>query len=71
MSKFNSIGAGSAAKCDATVFAPFAHGHDYSDMWYFPSYGPNSKNSIAENRNPLCCMYDGKFKIVKYLPGVN
>lgn len=71
LSKFNSIGVGSASKCDAITFAPFAHGHDYSDMWYFSSYGPNSKNSIAANRNPLCCMYDGKFKIVKHLPGLN
>lgn len=71
MNKFNSIGTGSASRCDATEFAPFAHAHDYSDIWYFPSYGPDSQNSDAANRNPLCCTYDGKFKIVKYLPGLN
>ena len=69
--KFQTIGLGSAAMCNGIEFAPFAHGHDYSDIWYFSSYGPNSYNSDPSNRNPLCCVYDGKFTIVKYEPGVN
>lgn len=71
ISKFNTIDVKSAAFCDASLFAPFAHGHDYTDFWYFPSYGPDSFNSNPDNVNPLCCVYDGKFTIVKYLPGVN
>ena len=51
-------------------FARFAHGHDYSDMWFFPSYGPASHNPSKDDCDPSklsCC---GTFNVVKYFPGV-
>ena len=67
---FNSKYVKSAGQCNESQFAPFAHGHDYSDVWYFPSYGPASKNSNPENRSSLCCICNGTLDVVKYGPGV-
>lgn len=36
------LGLGTAASCDSMDFAKFAHGHEYSDFWFFPTYGPSS-----------------------------
>jgi len=35
---------GSMAFKDSSEYSPFAHGHNYSDIWFFPSYGPQSNN---------------------------
>ena len=69
LEKFKTIDLKSAAFCDAGQFAQFAHGHDYSDFYYFSSYGPNSFNDVLSCRNPSNCIYDGTFNVVKYLPG--
>ena len=69
--KINTLGIGSAAYCNAIQFAPFAHGHDYSDIWYFPSYGPQSHNVDPVNRSSLCCINNGEFNIVTYKPGID
>ena len=53
----------SSASCESTQFAPFAHGHDYTDFWFFPSY-PTS--SSIDSRQISCC---GHFNVTKYLPG--
>lgn len=71
LNRFNQIGIGSAARCNASQFAPFAHGHDYTDLWYFPSYGPSSFNVEEKNKSKLCCVCDGYFSIMKYGPGVD
>lgn len=71
LNNFNVVSVKSAASCDIAQFAPFAHGHDYSDFWYFSSYGPDSFNRDSNNRSALCCIYNGKFNVVKYLPGIN
>lgn len=47
----------STISCEMMQFAPFAHGHNYTDMWFFPSY-------TSANGN-----YCGSFNIVKHLPG--
>lgn len=60
------IGLSSAAFCDASQFAKFAHGHNYTDFWFFPSYGPDSKNTGYPEES---CTYCGKFTVRKYIPG--
>lgn len=65
-SKFKDIGVKSAAYCNAAQFSPFAHGHDYSDIWYFPSYGPDSQNIDKDNGTQI-----GKFNVITYGPGID
>ena len=60
---------GTMASEDKEKYAKFAHGHDYTDFWFFPSYGPDSKN--AEYKDPAKCQIFGRFDIVKYLPNVD
>ena len=50
---------GTAAFCEASQFAKFAHGHDYSDFDFFSSYDPRSEDVEKI----------GDFKIMKYTPG--
>lgn len=69
LEKFKTIDLKSASFCDTAQFAPFAHGHDYTDLYYFSSYGPNSFNDVLSCRDARNCIYDGKFNITKYLPG--
>lgn len=61
------MGLSSMAFHDIEEFAPFAHKHDYTDMWFFPSYGPGSGN--AAYIDPLCCTYCGKFNVTRHYPG--
>lgn len=58
-------GVKSAAQCAEDEFSKFAHAHDYSDFYYYPSYGPESK--VDANKQNCKCF--GKFNIMKYLPG--
>ena len=70
---FNNLSAildlGSIAYEDREKYAKFAHGHDYTDFWFFSSYGPNSKND--EYKDPAKCQTYGRFDIVKYLPSID
>ena len=50
-----------ANSCNAMQFAPFAHGHNYSDVWFFPSY-TSSDDDVS---------YCGSFNIAKYFSGEN
>lgn len=70
------LGLCTAASCDSMDFAKFAHGHEYSDFWFFPTYGPSSQNPIDYYRDPnkqdpdgKHIIKDGDFKVTKYLPG--
>lgn len=61
---------------DKKDYSPFAHGHDYTDFWYFPSYGPQSNNvyvdsmgQVIDYRLPISCQTYGRFDITKYFPG--
>lgn len=63
------VGLNSMAYEEADDYAKFAHGHDYSDFYYFPSYGPQSNNN--KYKNPLSCQVLGRFDVVKYLPNAN
>lgn len=54
---------------ESTEFAKFAHGHDYSDFWFFPAYGPDSKNPTYPTLDN--CQKVGEFKVTRYLPGKN
>lgn len=74
--EFNRIGIGTAASCDSMQFAKFAHGHDYTDFWFFPTYGPSSQNPIDYYKHPEKSdpdgnhiVHDGNFVITKYGPG--
>ena len=58
---------GSMAYCDKDDFAKLAHGHDYSDIRFFPSYGPNSNNPTYKNE--ICCDVYGTASISSYLAG--
>ena len=57
---------GSIASCDQSEYAKFAHYHDYTDLWFFPSYGPNAAKSVEPIES---CYMTGKFNITKYYPG--
>lgn len=48
----------SAAFKSADDFAKFAHGHDYTDFFFFASYGSGDESSRI-----------GTFSVKKYLPG--
>ena len=62
------LSVGSAALCNNSDFALFAHWHDYTDLSFFPSYGMNSPDPVL----PVTSSYTiGKFEIIKNLPGYN
>lgn len=54
-------------------YAKFAHGHNYSDFWFFPSFGPQSKNKSidVDYTNPASCDLYGVFNVTKYGPGID
>lgn len=55
---------GTMASQDKENFSYFAHGHDYSDVRFFPSYGKDSENpNYPDNSN---CVKIGEFKTVVY-----
>lgn len=60
---------GDMAYQDSGNYAYAAHGHDYSDFWFYPSYGPQSDNIMCKAAES--CVAFGRFDIVKYLPGTN
>lgn len=59
---------GSAASCDGSEFAPFAHTHDYTDLSFFPSYGKDSPEPVLPSTDSYTIGY---FDTIKYLPGYN
>lgn len=56
------LGLGTISSHEADEFAKFAHGHSYTDFWYYSSYGPSTDNEQS-------CYYAGKFEVSKYGPG--
>ena len=58
---------GTMSQHDLEEYSKFAHGHDYTDFYFFPSYGPQSNNS--EYKDASKCQVYGRFDITKYLPG--
>lgn len=70
---FNNIDAvmnlGSIVHHDTEEYSKFAHGHDYTDFWFFPSYGPQSNND--EYKSLAKCQHYGTFNIRRFWPGVN
>lgn len=58
------LGLGTISSYDAGEFTKFAHGHSYTDFWYYSSYGPGTEN-------PESCYYAGKFEVNKYGPGID
>ena len=57
---------GSAASCDGSEFAAFAHTHDYTDLSFFPSYGKDSPEPVLPSSDTYTI---GHFDTVKYFPG--
>ena len=60
---------GTMSQHDLEEYSKFAHGHDYTDFYFFPSYGPQSNN--AKYKDESTCIKCGTFSIVKHLPGSN
>ena len=56
----------SMAYKDKNDYAPAAHGHNFTDFWFYPSYGPDSNNE--QYKDPASCNVYGRFDIVKYGP---
>lgn len=63
-----SLKLGTMAQQDENAYALAAHGHDFTDFWFFPSYGPNSNNK--QYKSAVSCNVYGQFDIVKYGPGL-
>ena len=62
---------------ESDAYAKFAHGHPYSDFYWYPSYGPSSNNKYElsgvsfDYTNPASCDCYGAFTVVTYGPGQN
>ena len=63
------IGLGNMAFKDSNEYSKFSHSHNYSDFFFFPSYGPQSNNN--EYKTPEQCQALGQFTIINYFPGEN
>lgn len=61
------LNAKSMSYCDADDYAKFTHGHDYSDFFFFPTYGPQSRNPDYMTMESCYCI--GKFDIRTYDQG--
>ena len=58
---------GTMAYCDKDDFAKFPHGHNYTDFFAFPTYGPQSRHEGYETMES--CFVLGKFDVTKYDQG--